>query len=135
MTGPALATPPRRKALSPARKAFYVIIILVAIVLVYWMGFRGLTPFRVPTKSMVSALQPNDFIFALPQQSYRRGDIVVLHDPLLAGAYLVKRIVGMPGDKIDINYGYLSINEAYASEPYIVEPMNYALDDLAVAEN
>ncbi|HRI87054.1 MAG TPA: signal peptidase I [Candidatus Hydrogenedentes bacterium] len=134
MAEPERSTGPSRARIRPARKAFYVVVILVGIVVSYWMGIRGLAPFRVPSESMLNALQPNDFIFTLPQETYARGDIVVLHDPLLPGGFLVKRIVGLPGDKIDINYGYLSINNAYASEPYIREPMNYFLQGIEVPD-
>ena len=123
-----------RRHISPARRVVYIVFIIVAAVLAYGMGILGMTPFRVPTKSMIDALQPNDYIVAKPQDTYQRGDIVVLHDPLMAGAYLAKRIVGVPGDTISVNYGYLSVNGAYASEPYIREPINYALETIEVPE-
>lgn len=127
------APAPKARRLSPARKTFYIGFIGFAAVLVYWLLWKGLAPFRVPSDSMIPTLLAGDFIFALPQPDYKRGDIVVLHDPLQDG-FLVKRIVGVAGDTIDVNYGYLSINGKYASEPYIHEPMAYIMEPQQVAE-
>ena len=134
MSEPLPAAPPARRKLSPVRQAFYLAFIAFSAVLIYWLWYRGLVPFRVPSNSMLPTLQPGDYIFALPQPEYHRGDIVVLHDPLQHGGYLVKRIAGMPHDRLEIDYGYLSLNDKYASEPYLREPMNYALDDQTIAD-
>jgi signal peptidase I len=127
--------PPRaRRGPSPLRRAFYIAFLVFALVFLYLLWYRGLTFFRVPSESMVPTLAPGDYIYTLPEKVYRRGDIVVLRDPLMKDGYLVKRIVAVPGDTVEINLGYLSINGKYASEPYIREPMNYALEKLTVPE-
>ncbi|MCC6488292.1 MAG: signal peptidase I [Candidatus Hydrogenedentes bacterium] len=122
---PVEAPPPRR--LSKTRRAFYIVFIAHASVFIYFFGWVGVRPFQVPSGSMLPTLQPGDFLFAVPVDSYRRGDIVVLRDPLITGGYLVKRIVGTGGDRISVDNGYLSINGEYASEPYIREPIEYLM--------
>lgn len=123
-----MTSPPRAKKMSRLRLSFYIAFLAFSTVPIYYFGFRGLTAFKVPTGSMMPTLLPGDFIFALPADEYRRGDIVVARDPLDPGAYIVKRIVGMPGDTVEVNYGYLSIDGQYASEPYLREPCAYVLE-------
>lgn len=122
---PPSEVPPPPRRLSKTRRVFYIVFIAFAGVFIYYFGWVGVRPFQVPSGSMLPTLQPGDFLFAVPADTYRRGEIVVLRDPLIAGGYLVKRIVGTTGDRISIDNGYLSINGEYASEPYIREPVEY----------
>lgn len=133
MTELIMSKPPAR-TLSPIRQAFYIAFLAFAMFVLYWFGFRGLVPFRVPSNSMLPTLRPGDYIFALPQEEYQRGDIVVIHDPLQPRGYLVKRITGLPHDHVEIDYGYLSVNGKYASEPYLPEPINYVLSEQHVQD-
>jgi signal peptidase I len=54
-----------------------------------------------------------------------RGDIVIFRFPDNEKIYYVKRIIGMPGDTVDIIDGkvYLNGSEEPLDEPYIREPM------------
>jgi signal peptidase I len=93
-----------------------------------------LQPFLIPSESMERTLLVGDFllvnkqIFApsggahsptrwlLPYRDVERGDIVVFHhaDP----PYLVKRVVGVPGDRIRIEDGRVTVNGVVLNEPY-----------------
>lgn len=129
----AAPAPPKSRH-SRARTAFYLAFLLFAAMFLFVYAVLGMRFFRVPSNSMEPILVPGDFIVALPHQTYRRGEIVVLEDPLMKGGYLVKRIVAIAGDEADINLGYLSLNGKYASEPYIVEPMGYVVEPITVPE-
>lgn len=98
----------------------------------YFFVVRGAQFFLVPSRSMEPALAPGDRIVTLRQAAYRKGDIVVVPDPAERGSYLVKRIVGLGGDAIGVRNGALFLDGAYASEPYLPEPMLYALDPPAL---
>jgi len=114
---------------SPARRVASAVVAVVLILIIgYLFGLRGMRFFLVPTGSMEPTLLRRDYIVSLTERTYHRGDIVVLRDPTEPGAYLVKRIVGMPGDILSIDGGALFINDAYASEPYILEPMMISLN-------
>ena len=55
----------------------------------------------IPTSSMSPAIEPGDRVIGLRfLRNYRRGDIVVFDDPDVEGRYLIKRIIGIPGDHI-----------------------------------
>ena len=55
---------------------------------------------------------------AYHSQSPERGDIVVLLDPGQPGVHCVKRIVGLPGEHVQMEMGHVFINESPLEEPY-----------------
>ena len=93
-----------------------------------------LQPFLIPSESMEHTLLVGDFllvnkqVFApggsqqgllrwlMPYRDVERGDIVVFHHP--DPPYLVKRVVGIPGDRIRIEDGKVTVNGATLDEPY-----------------
>jgi signal peptidase I len=68
--------------------------------IVYAVGRRR--PFRVEISgsSMVPTLEPGDWALAVAAHRVRRGDVVVLEHPERAGFELVKRVVGISGDRV-----------------------------------
>ena len=109
------------------------VLLLLSLVGFYFFAYRNVRFFIVPTASMTPTLFPEDMIITLKATDYRRGDIVVLYEE---GDYVVKRIVGLPGDNISVIDGALFINGKYASEPYMLEPMNYYIEyPVEVPEN
>lgn len=115
------------RPLSRPRLVWYLSIIAFAVVFIYFLTIRDMRFFLVPTKSMEPTIHPREYLVAVNAEQYKRGDVVVLDDPKQPGEYLVKRIVGMPGDRVDIRGGALFINGQYISEPYLREPMDYGL--------
>jgi len=92
--------------------------------------------FEIPSSSMEETLLIGDHVFVnriqfapksswvgplLPYRDVRRGDIVVfLHpDPHDAGTYVVKRIMGVPGDRIHLRNGVVYRNGQALTEPYV----------------
>jgi signal peptidase I len=89
-------------------------------------------PSRIPSESMVPTLRVGDFLlidkqsFApagvldrlLPPTHLKRGDLVVFHYPLDGSVRLVKRIVGLPGDRIRLRDGHVLLNGQPLGEPY-----------------
>jgi signal peptidase I len=78
--------------------------------------------FYVPSESMVPTLQVwdrvlvNRFIYRLSEP--KREDIVVF-ESIEYGADLIKRVVGVPGDKIEVRSGTLFVNGEQQEEPYL----------------
>lgn len=86
-------------------------------------------PTIVREHSMEPTLKENDYIF-LSKQSYRfgepeSGDIIVFHTDLKQAngeeKLLIKRIIGIPGDKISIQDGVVIRNGEAMSELYTLE--------------
>lgn len=90
-----------------------------------------LQPLLIPSESMEHTLLVGDFllfnkqVFApagrwsrwlMPYRQVERGDIVVFHHtrpPLL-----VKRVVGLPGDRLRVEEGRVELNGVWLAEPY-----------------
>jgi signal peptidase I len=86
-------------------------------------------PFRIPSESMVPTLNIGDrivvnrWIYRL--DSPKRGDIIVFRSPPAAGleeADFVKRLIGLPGELVDIRNGDVYVNGQSLNEPYLHEP-------------
>jgi signal peptidase I len=90
-----------------------------------------LQPYLIPSESMERTLLVGDFLLVnkqvyapsgwfarnlMPYRDVRRGDIVVFHHPL--HPYVVKRVVGVPGDRLRIADGRVTVNGVALNEPY-----------------
>jgi signal peptidase I len=99
--------------------------ILVAFVLVF--GFVRpfvLEAFRIPSESMVPTLEVGDrvlankFIYRFSEPE--RGDIVVFESVGEGDDQkLIKRVVALPGDEIEVRNGTLLVNGEEQEEPYL----------------
>lgn len=69
-------------------------------------------PYWIPSGSMVPALLPGDYLIVskLPHGPLRRGEVVVFSSPTGSGEVLVKRIIGLPGDIVQLKAGRLFLN-------------------------
>jgi signal peptidase I len=81
----------------------------------------------VPTASMEPTLHPEDRIVAVASSGPERGQVVVVRDPENSKEYLVKRVVGVPGDRVEVFSGRLVVNGLSVAEPYLREPIEYQL--------
>ena len=123
-----------RSSISLGRKLFYAAVIVAAVPLIYLFVGRGMRFFRVPSNSMEPTILIADYLLTLQQDAYNRGDVVVLRDPSRQSGYIVKRIVGLEGDRIEIQGGAVFIDGGYVSEPYRLEPIDYSMLEYRVSE-
>ena len=80
--------------------------------------------FRIEQVSMEPTLHEGEYVI-VDKVSYllhppERGDIIVFKHP---GEDLIKRVIGLPGETIEIREGRVYINGAALDEPYLVEPI------------
>ena len=61
------------------------------------------------------------YLFHPPQ----RGDIIVFEPPVPTDKPYVKRVIGLPGDRITIREGTVYVNGQALKEPYISDPPRY----------
>ncbi len=71
--------------------------------------------------SMEPTLRDGDLLLALaPRRHLARGDVVILRPPRGSGAERgVKRVVGLPGERIDLEDGMLFVDGVRLPEPYL----------------
>ncbi|HWB32043.1 MAG TPA: signal peptidase I [Acidobacteriaceae bacterium] len=102
--------------------------------------------FLIPSASMASTILVGDHVIAdktslapatrwmpfLPYRPLQRGEPVVFHKPVFQegdGEYLilVKRVIGLPGDRIHLEHGIVYINGVALKEPYAakIDASNY----------
>ena len=110
--------------------AFQSLLYIVVIAL-FVMTFT-MQPFRIPSASMEPTLLVGDFLLVnkeistgrfpalAPANLIRRGDLIVFHYPVDPALHLVKRIVGLPGDRLRLRDGRVWIDGRALSEPYAV---------------
>jgi signal peptidase I len=78
---------------------------------------------RVDGFSMVPTLQNGEYVL-VNRLAYRnklpeRGDIIVFVSPQTTELDLIKRVIGLPGDKVMISGGVVQVNGQVLAEPYI----------------
>lgn len=117
-----------------ARLGVSLIVLAVVLTILGVIASGRLTFYKVPTSSMSPALLPEDHLIAYPSAEYLRGEIVVSDDPTEEGAYLVKRVVALAGDEVEVTQGRLYVNGVPIGEPYLAETMDYKLNPLRVAD-
>jgi signal peptidase I len=78
---------------------------------------RQVESFRIPSSSMVPTVLPGDLVFADKRyncfqcrQGVKRGDIVVFTFPNDRTLYFVKRVIGLPGERIEVRNGEVMVN-------------------------
>src|SRR6187399_1762445 len=118
---------------SVAREYFESLVI--AVILALFVRTWVLQAFKIPTVSMEQNLLIGDhlivnkMVFApsltaveralLPDRVIRRGDIVVFKFPKEPERDFIKRVIGLPGDKLELHRKTVFINGQALTEPYV----------------
>jgi signal peptidase I len=82
-------------------------------------------PVKVEGGSMEPGLEDQERIFinkiVYRWESIGRGDIVVFHYPRDPRKSFIKRVIGLPGDRVRIAFGHVYLNGKAVEEPYVPE--------------
>jgi signal peptidase I len=84
-------------------------------------------PVRVEGTSMLPRLEDRDRLFinkfVYHISSIERGDVVVFHYPRDPEKSYIKRVIALPGDRLEIDHGFVWVNGIRLSEKYV--PQEY----------
>jgi len=96
--------------------------------------------FEIPSSSMENTLLIGDHVFVdrillapvtrwigrlIPYRQPRHGDVFVFISPAQPGLYVVKRVMGLPGDRIHLQDGVVYRNGEKLDEPYVIRQGGY----------
>jgi signal peptidase I len=109
--------------------------IIIAVILALFVRTFVLQAFKIPTGSMENNLLIGDhllvnkFVYApttssvertlLPIGTIRRGDVLVFKSPVEPERDLIKRVIGLPGERLEQKEKKLYINGQPLNEPYV----------------
>jgi len=95
-----------------------------------FLGINAVTArVQVDGFSMYPTLDDRSYVL-VNKTSYRTelpeyGDIIVFHYPLDPEQDFIKRVIGLPGDSIEVRDGKVFLNGKVLDEPYIAAPPRY----------
>jgi signal peptidase I len=126
------------------RENAQILVIALAVALIIRLFVAE--PRYIPSDSMVPTLAIGDRLVVEKVSYYLHppttGDIVVFEPPsqLLEYGYasnkaFIKRIIGTPGDVVQVHQGEVYLNGQPLTEPYIAEAPNYEMPPVQVPQN
>lgn len=137
------------KATAKDSLKIYITYQIVSIVLITVVSLAVIIPARAfiiqPFYAQGSAMSPTlndkDYMFIkMFDKTYKRGDIIIHKDPKNSSTFFLKRVIGLPGEKIQMKDGKVYIySSAFPTgqvldEPYLASGIKtYALDENIVS--
>jgi signal peptidase I len=123
VTGPAIERSGHAHLVFPNLLETFRSLLSIIVIALFVLTFV-VQPFRIPSESMERTMLVGDFLLVnktvygqpgiwhwlLPYEQVNRGDIIVFHFPLDPTDHVVKRVVGVPGDRIHLQNGLVCVN-------------------------
>ena len=122
--------------------------LIIWVLLAFLIRWQIIEPRWIPSESMLPTLEVKDRILVekvtpkinkIFNTNPKREKVVIFYPPdnLINAGYegsqaLIKRIVGIPGDKIEIKNGPLIRNGITIEEPWVVEHIKYDMQEITV---
>lgn len=98
-------------------------VVLISLAIILPIRYFLVQPFIVQGASMEPNFHDREYL-VINEIEYRlgnpeRGEVIILKDPLNPQIYFIKRVIGLPGETVDIKKGRVFINDQELSEIYI----------------
>jgi signal peptidase I len=103
---------------------------LLLTLFIFWIVNTATGRFRIEGHSMLPTLNEGEYVI-IDKLSYylnepERGDIIVLRFPNDRSRDFIKRVIGLPGDHIEVAGGVVKVNGHTLEEPYINAEPTYS---------
>jgi signal peptidase I len=102
---------------------------LLLTLLIFWLVNTATGRFRIEGSSMMPTMQEGQYVLINKLAYYlddpARGDIIVLQYPRDPSRDFIKRVIGVPGDRIEIRDRTVFVNDIPLTEPYVNETPAY----------
>jgi signal peptidase I len=102
---------------------------LLLTLFIFWIVNAVTGRFRIEGHSMLPTLLEGEYVIINKLSYYLddpdRGDIIVLHFPNDRSRDFIKRLVGLPGDQVEVSDGVVKVNGIALEEPYINAEPSY----------
>ena len=111
-------------------KSFFPVLFIV-----FFLRSFLVEPFQIPSGSMIPTLQVGDFILVnkfayglrvpvlnktfIPVGKPKHGDVMVFFPPHQPKTYFIKRVIGLPGDKVRYSNNVLYLNGAEVKQEFV----------------
>lgn len=90
----------------------------------------GASRYQIAGNSMAPTY-PHETVVAIEEGPYivpKRGELVLFQHPTDADALLVKRVIGLPNERVQVVDGVLLVDERPLNEPYLFDTPSYTMD-------
>lgn len=126
------------KKLSENQKEFVkTLVMLISIVLIFFtLNHTMFLLTNTPSESMLDTLQVGDKVYgnrlAYLKEEPERGDVIIFHPPDEPEKFYIKRLIGLPGEKVVIDDAKIYINDSEVplEEDYLYEEWTEDNDDM-----
>lgn len=112
---------------------------LLLTLFIFWLVNTATGRYRVQGHSMMPTLEEGEYLIINKLSYYldepKRGDIVVMHYPRDRSREYIKRIIGIPGDHVEIGNGEVRVNGVVLDEPYTSSNPIYGTQSWIVPED
>lgn len=119
--------------------------LITAFLIALFLRTYVVAAFYIPSRSMEPTLLVHDRLiadklsFVLRFDELERGDVVIFRPPPEAGEGsmrkdYIKRVIGLPGDKVKVEDGEVWINGEPLQETYIASPPSYFYEEVVVPD-
>jgi signal peptidase I len=122
-----VANQPKREDWPASIKSLAATVVIAVFVITFVVQ-----AFQIPSPSMENTLLVGDYVlvdkvsfgpssalgFALPYRDIQRDDVIVFKYPYDENPHFVKRVIGVPGDRVHLENGKVYVNHKLVSEPF-----------------
>jgi signal peptidase I len=113
------------------------VVITVALAVIIFIAARAtIQTYEVFQTSMLPNFVPGERVVVVKALYWfggpQRGDVVVMHAPSGVKENWIKRIIGLPGDTVEIVAGVTYVNGVSLDEPYVKNSFSYSMARVTV---